>query len=193
MERVGLAWLAFGCVALGVLPSQVVAQLGHVPAQLGFAAATPPSSWWHFVPVTAREAAYAPLVFLLAIVAHDRHHPVGRERPVSPARAARSGLGLRLRAARLRACRTRAEGFGQPIRAIFAAFFDMKRELPSPFDRAPRYHVVVGDRLWRLLYAPLERIVHRVAAAVAWLQQGRIATYLLYSFATLLILLVFVL
>ncbi len=63
----------------------------------------------------------------------------------------------------------------------------MKRELPSPFDLAPRYHVVVGDKLWRLLYAPLERVVQRVAAAVAWLQQGRIATYLLYSFATLLI------
>jgi len=69
----------------------------------------------------------------------------------------------------------------------------MRRELPSPFDRAPRYQVVVGDKLWRLLYAPLERIVQRIAAAVAWLQQGRIATYLLYSFATLLILLVFVL
>ena len=35
--------------------------------------------------------------------------------------------------------------------------------------------------------------MQRVAEAVAWLQQGRIATYLLYSFATLLMLLVFVL
>jgi len=31
--------------------------------------------------------------------------------------------------------------------------------------------------------------VQRIAQSVAWLQQGRIATYLLYSFATLLIML----
>jgi hypothetical protein len=35
--------------------------------------------------------------------------------------------------------------------------------------------------------------VQRIAESVSWLQQGRIATYLLYSFATLVILLVFVL
>jgi hypothetical protein len=86
-----------------------------------------------------------------------------------------------------------AEGFGQPIRHIFMTFFDMQRELPTPFDRAPHYKVEIGDRLWRLLYLPLGRAVQRVAEALAWLQQGRIATYLLFSFATLLILLVFVL
>jgi hypothetical protein len=31
--------------------------------------------------------------------------------------------------------------------------------------------------------------VQRAARAVAWLQQGRIATYLLYSFVTLLVML----
>ena len=192
LERAGLVWLAIGCVSLGVLPSQVVAQLGHVPEQLGFASTTPSSSWWHFVPLTARQAAYAPLVFLLAIAAtigitlwavSVLYHRRVRRGPAWDCGFAR--LDSRMQDS--------AEGFGQPIRAIFAAFFDMRRELPSPFDLAPRYQVVVGDKLWRLLYAPLERIVQRVAAAVAWLQQGRIATYLLYSFATLLILLVFVL
>ena len=86
-----------------------------------------------------------------------------------------------------------AEGFGQPIRHIFTSFFAMQRELPAPFDRAPRYRVVIGDRLWQMLYLPLANLVQRLAESVAWLQQGRIATYLLYSFATLLVLLVFVL
>jgi hypothetical protein len=40
-----------------------------------------------------------------------------------------------------------------------------------------------------LLYKPLARSVQRVAESVAWLQQGRISTYLLYSFVTLLVLL----
>jgi hypothetical protein len=82
-----------------------------------------------------------------------------------------------------------AEGFGQPIRNIFGAFFAMKRELPSPFDPAPRYRVKVGDRIWQGLYVPLGMLVQRVADAFAWVQQGRIATYLLYSFITLIVLL----
>jgi hydrogenase-4 component B len=86
-----------------------------------------------------------------------------------------------------------AEGFGQPIRHIFEAFFAMTRELPSPFDRAPRYRVIVQDRIWLRLYLPLGGLVQRVANAVAWLQQGRIATYLLYSFVTLVVLLALVL
>jgi hypothetical protein len=86
-----------------------------------------------------------------------------------------------------------AEGFGQPIRHLFNPFFAMVRELPSPFDLAPRYRVVVGDRIWRGLYLPLGALVRRIANAVAWLQQGRIANYLLYSFVTLVVLLALVL
>jgi hypothetical protein len=82
-----------------------------------------------------------------------------------------------------------AEGFGQPIRHLFQPFFAIARELPSPFDPAPRYRVVIGDRIWRGLYLPLGELVQRVANAVAWLQQGRISTYLLYGFITLVTLL----
>jgi hypothetical protein len=82
-----------------------------------------------------------------------------------------------------------AEGFGQPIRHLFYPFFAMVRELPSSFDPAPRYRVIIGDRIWRGLYLPLGTLVRRVAGVVAGLQQGRIATYLLYSFITLVALL----
>jgi hypothetical protein len=78
---------------------------------------------------------------------------------------------------------------GQPIRHIFGGFFVMTRELPTPFDHAPRYRVIVGDRIWESLYTPLGMLVQRVANAFAWLQQGRISTYLLYSFVTLISLL----
>jgi hypothetical protein len=47
----------------------------------------------------------------------------------------------------------------------------------------------VGDRIWQGLYVPLGSIIQRVADAFAWLQQGRIATYLTYSFVTLIVLL----
>jgi hypothetical protein len=82
-----------------------------------------------------------------------------------------------------------AEGFGQPIRHIFGGFFAMERELPSPLDAAPRYRVIVGDRIWRALYLPLGGMVQRTANALAWMQQGRISAYLTYSFITLVVLL----
>ncbi len=85
-----------------------------------------------------------------------------------------------------------AEGFGQPIRQIFEPFFRMRRELPSPFDARPRYRVVVEDRFWHGVYLPIARLVDRVARWRGLLQQGRISIYLLYSFITLVILLLLV-
>jgi hypothetical protein len=82
-----------------------------------------------------------------------------------------------------------AEGFGQPIRNIFQSFFHIERELPTAFDHVPRYRISVTDRIWRGLYEPLGPLVQRLADAAAVLQRGRIAVYLLYSFATLVVLL----
>ena len=82
-----------------------------------------------------------------------------------------------------------AEGFGQPIRQIFEPFFRMTRELPSPFDREPRYKVTIEDHFWYWLYLPIARAVERVARWVGLAQQGRISVYLLFSFLTLTVML----
>jgi hypothetical protein len=82
-----------------------------------------------------------------------------------------------------------AEGFGQPIRNIFGSVLRVQRQVPTPFDRAPVYRVVVTDKIWHGLYEPLASLVRAAANAVAYLQQGRVTTYLIYSFATLLALL----
>ena len=65
----------------------------------------------------------------------------------------------------------------------------MHRELPSPFDEAPRYRVTVDDRLWYWLYLPVARAIEAISKWVGQLQRGRIAVYLLYSFVTLLVML----
>ena len=52
-----------------------------------------------------------------------------------------------------------------------------------------RYRLEIGDRVWRGVYEPLGMAVRYTADKLAWLQQGRIATYLLYSFVTLVVLL----
>ena len=45
------------------------------------------------------------------------------------------------------------------------------------------------DHVWYWLYLPLARLVGFVSGLVARVQGGRIAIYLLYSFLTLLVLL----
>jgi len=85
-----------------------------------------------------------------------------------------------------------AEGFGQPVRHVFEPFFRITLETPLPLDSRPRYRELVEDRLWYWLYLPVARAVERVTALVTVLQRGRISVYLMYSFATLLLLLLFV-
>lgn len=85
-----------------------------------------------------------------------------------------------------------AEGFGQPIREIFAPLFRIERQLPSPSDTRPVYRVAVTDRAWALIYDPIERGVRRVAALAGMLQTGRIAVYLMYSCLVLIVLLMLV-
>jgi formate hydrogenlyase subunit 3/multisubunit Na+/H+ antiporter MnhD subunit len=189
LERLGLLWLAAGCLVLGVLPVQVIGVLDAVSSELlGTALGERSHQWWLLAPAPARQAAYGPLAFLIVIalvigatviLVRSFYHQ--RER-----RSAAWDGGFARLDARMQ---DTAEGFGQPIRHIFAPFFLMHRELPGPFDAAPRYQVTIVDRIWRYLYEPLGRLVRRIAGLVSVLQQGRIATYLMYSFVTLIVLL----
>ncbi len=193
LERIGLLWLALGCLALGLFPTQVVGDLRIVVRELaGVDLPNPAAPWWLLEPLPGRQASYSALVFLVAVTAVVLLTIVG-VRLFYHQRVRRSAAwdcGFVRLDARMQ---DTAEGFGQPIRHIFEPFFALRRELPSPFDRAPRYRVVIDDLIWQRLYEPLGSLVQRVADAFAWLQQGRIATYLLYSFVTLVVLLAIVL
>jgi formate hydrogenlyase subunit 3/multisubunit Na+/H+ antiporter MnhD subunit len=192
-ERIGLGWLAAGCIALGLFPKHVIDLLELVPMQLGLIEApTIGGNWWRLIPVMERQAAYAPVLFLLVVglVIALTVFVVSRLYHVRARRSASWDCGYVRLDARMQ---DTAEGFGQPIRHIFQPFFSMQRELPTPFDEAPHYRVTIGERIWTHAYLPVAALVQRTARAVAWLQQGRIATYLLYSFVTLLVMLALVL
>lgn len=193
LERIGLVWLAGGCVILGLIPVTVIGQLEIVTdVLLGADLGTHGGSWWLLAPPVARQASYSPIVFFAvggAVIALTfwlvralYKRPVRRSAPWD------CGFG-RLDSR----MQDTAEGFGQPIRRIFNPFFAMTRDLPTPFDKAPRYGVIVADRIWGAAYEPLGRLVHRIADLAALLQQGRLSTYLTYSFITLVVLLAVVL
>jgi hydrogenase-4 component B len=138
--------------------------------------------------VSAERASYGPLLFLvmtavivlLAFVLVRRFYH-GRVRRVTP-----WDCGFPMQTARMQ---DTAEGFGQPIRQIFDPFFKMNRELPTPFDSAPRYKVTFEDPLWGWVYLRIAAATEAVSRWVGLLQRGRISIYLLYSFLTLVFML----
>jgi hydrogenase-4 component B len=182
------------CVALGLLPTQFIQLIDPVTRQLtaaGLGDTVTASGWLLLAPVAVERASYGPLIFLMGVAAccglayllvRRLYH--GRLR-----RAAPWDCGFPWQTARMQ---DTAEGFGQPIRQIFEPLFRMRRELPSPFDAAPRYRVVIEDHFWHWLYLPAAAVVERLSRLVGLLQQGRIAVYLLYSFITLIGVLVMV-
>jgi len=191
-ERLGMGWLALLCVLLGLAPVFVVRQLDQVAqmllgTQLGNAA----NNWVFLTPMDIERASYSPLYFLLAVLGvmlltsllvRRLYH--GRVR-----RSAPWDCGFPAQNARMQ---DTAEGFGQPIRRIFQPFFSIEREVPTPFDTHPRYHGKSEDRLWVILYQPLQHLTEKLSSLAGLLQHGRIHLYLTYTFATLVVLLLFV-
>jgi formate hydrogenlyase subunit 3/multisubunit Na+/H+ antiporter MnhD subunit len=193
-ERAGFVWLMAVCVLLGLLPVQFVAVLDRVTQTLigaGIGQAVARNGWLLLAPTSVGRASYMPAVFLLFflgccalawVLVRRLYH--GRLRRGIPWACGHPFVNARMQ--------DTAEGFGQPIREIFAPLFRIERELPSPFDTRPVYRVAVTDRAWAMIYAPIERGVRRVASLAGMLQTGRIAVYLMYSFLVLIVLLMLV-
>lgn len=191
LERLGLAWLTAGCVLLGLFPVAVIEVMDPITTALvgrGLALSGRAGDWLLLAPMSAERASYSPILFLLvtaavvfAAIVLVRRFYHGRVR-----RAAPWDCGFPAQTARMQ---DTAEGFGQPIRQIFEPFYRMRRELPTPFDAAPRYKVTVEDPLWGWVYLRIAAATEAVSRWVGMLQRGRISIYLLYSFLTLVALL----
>ncbi len=194
MERYGMAWLAGGCFVLGLFPTPFLLMLNRVAASLtghGLSEAALESSWLWLVPTAAERASYSPIIFLVVIVAVTllafllvRRFYHGRVRFADP-----WDCGYPEQTSRMQ---DTADAFGQSIRHVFGPLYRMQRELPGPDDPAPRYFLKIEDRHWYWLYLPVAKAAEFVSSKIALLQHGRISIYLLYSFITLIALLVFV-
>ena len=194
LERIALVWLAAWCVVLGLAPVLVLRAIDSIPQMLigsSLRESLNKTSWAFLTAMAPEHASYSPIVFVLVTVAVValtfilvRRHFHGRARRVAPWDCGFPGLNARMQDS--------AEGYGQPIKQIFEPFFRLERHHPSPFDPKPHYRSKIEDKLWYALYLPIERLAARLSQWVGILQQGRIAMYLVYSFATLLLLLVLI-
>ncbi len=191
LEKIGLVWLAALTLLLGVLPGTLILRLDAATRQLlgkGLADRIAENGWWMLAPISPAQASYEPMIFLATIAAtlllgrwlvHRLYHGRVRRTPAWD-------CGYHFQGPR---AQDTAEGFSQPIRRIFEPMFRMTRHFPTVRDRAPTYSVKVEDHLWYWLYLPIARLVSKLSALITRLQGGRIAAYLMYSFVTLILLL----
>jgi hydrogenase-4 component B len=194
LERAGLLWLSMWCVLLGVLPVVVVSAIDPIARALvghTLEESMHKSSWLFLTALAPERASYSPLLFLLGIIVTVlltylivRRFYHGRVRRTAPWDGGFAGLTARMQDS--------AEGFGQPIKQIFEPFFKIERSQPTPFDARPFYSSQVEDRIWYWLYVPVMRLTELLSSLVGVLQHGRIHLYLIYSFATLLLLLMLI-
>lgn len=194
-EQYGMAWLAAGCLVLGLFPTSFLLMLNRVSAALTGHGLSPEaltgSGWLWLVPTAPERASYSPIIFMVVVVAVTlltfllvRRFYHGRVRFADP-----WDCGFPEQTSRMQ---DSADAFGQPIRHVFGPLYLMQRHMPGPDDPAPRFSLKIEDRHWVWLYLPVARLAEFVSSKIALLQQGRISIYLLYSFLTLIALLVFV-
>jgi formate hydrogenlyase subunit 3/multisubunit Na+/H+ antiporter MnhD subunit len=193
-ERTGMALLALLCVVLGLLPVWMVGRMDGISRLLvgeTLGERMLAASWLWLAPVAPERASYSPLVFMLVIAAvvlltfwavRALYH--GRLRRTPP-----WDCGYPEQDARMQ---DTPEGFAQPIRQIFSPMYQMERHVPLPTDARPRYHTEIRDRFWKWIYFPVARSAEFASRQIGRIQAGSISIYLLYSFLTILFLLVFV-
>jgi len=193
-EQLGMGWLAAVCVVLGLAPVWMIgvmdpvalSLLDYSPAYIGMA-----RDWLWLTPVAPERASYSPVIFL-AVIAAVVLAAFGLVRLLYHGRLRRTpawdcgfpGLNARMQ--------DTAEGFAQPIRQIFAPVYEIEAHHPDPFDRMPRYVCEVRDRFWGLIYFPIARAATFCSRMIGRIQVGRVAVYLMYSFATIIFLMAFV-
>ncbi|MBU6402579.1 MAG: hydrogenase 4 subunit B, partial [Verrucomicrobia bacterium] len=92
-----------------------------------------------------------------------------------------------------------ATGFSKPLRMIFKALFRPRREVQVEYDYSPyfaktiRFESHIEETFEKRIYRPLNRGILRLSRRMRALQAGSIQAYLIYIFATLLLLLIFAL
>jgi hydrogenase-4 component B len=197
--RLGMLLAALACFLLGILPTSVIGWLDTIPEQLcggKIAESAGRFGWMWLTPIAHERASYSgPVVFagICAVVAvtwlllHIRATRVSRV-PIWDCGFAK--LTPRMQYT--------ATAFSMPIRRVLGFLFAVREQVevvpPTNHPTIPaglQYRLRVRDRFWNWLYAPQGDAAYWIARQVGKLQHGQIQVYLLYSFVTLIVLLVF--
>ena len=186
-ERAALGLLALFCVVAGLWPAGVIALI-RPAAQALTGAGAPVAANDLGARVAVAHAGYTPLLLWMALAAIALVAILAlRLRPSRPTRRAPAwNCGHATMSARMQ---DTAEGFGQPIRHIFASFLGAKRRNSGSDDTGAPSGTAVNDRFWEDLYLPLARGLEAAFVGARFLRPRRVAISLLYVLAMLVALL----
>ncbi len=197
--RLGMILAALMCLFLGILPTAIIEWMDILTEQLvGDKIGTTAGAfgWMWLTPIASERASYSgSTVFLgiLAVVAvvylllHVKPSAIHRV-PIWDCGFAKINQRMQYNAA----------SFSMPIRRIFGFLFNIKEQVKltprgvhPAFPMRLNYYLRIRDRFWGWLYKPVVETSFRLSRRVGRLQQGRIQAYLIYSFITIIVLLVF--
>lgn len=195
--RAGMTLAASACLLLGVLPTLIIGWLDIIPEQLVGGRLTGTAGefgWLWLTPISHQRASYsAPLIFIVIPVVVMLVYVLLHARETAIHRKPLWDCGFEKITNRMQYTGT---SFSMPLRRIFGFLFNVKEDIQveapvhKAFPEAIRYRLRVRDRIWGWLYIPVADASFWVARKVGRLQQGRIQVYLIYSFVTILVLLV---
>jgi NADH:ubiquinone oxidoreductase subunit 5 (subunit L)/multisubunit Na+/H+ antiporter MnhA subunit len=197
--RLGMIMAAVLCLCFGILPTLVIDWMDNVPEQLvGTRIGTTAGAfgWMWLTPVAPERASYSgPLVFLVTLSIIVIAYLLLHVRAGSIKRVPLWDCGFEKVTARMQYTST---AFSMPIRRIFGFLFSIREQVKLNPQAAHRtvpgrmqYMLRIRDRFWGWLYRPIIDISFWMSRRVGRLQQGRIQAYLIYSFVTIIVLLIF--
>jgi hydrogenase-4 component B len=197
--RAGMLLAAVTCFLLGILPAVVIDWMDILPQQLvgkGLAKSAGAYGWLWLTPIARERASYSGfnvciaitgIVLIAWLLLHAKKATVRRV-PIWD-------CGFEKLTSRMQ---YNATSFAMPIRRIFGFLFRIREETQAvepvrhpAYPEKLRYRLRIRDRFWRWLYQPIGDAAFFIARGVGRLQQGRIQIYLIYSFVTIIVLLVF--
>jgi NADH:ubiquinone oxidoreductase subunit 5 (subunit L)/multisubunit Na+/H+ antiporter MnhA subunit len=197
--RIGMGLAAVSCFLLGILPTVVINWMDILPTQLvhgNIAASAGKFGWMWLTPIAPERASYSGFnvfigILLVVLVAWLLLHA----KKAAVRRVPIWDCGFEKLTSRMQ---YNATSFSMPIRRIFGFLFSIREESEAvqpvrhpAYPMKLRYRLRVRDRFWNWFYKPVGEAAFYVARKVGYLQQGRIQVYLIYSFVTIIVLLVF--
>jgi formate hydrogenlyase subunit 3/multisubunit Na+/H+ antiporter MnhD subunit len=197
--RLGMIMAALMCLGLGILPTLVIGWMDTIPQQLvgsGIGTSAGTFGWMWLTPVAYERASYSgPIVFVGILAVVVAAYFLLHVKPGAIQRVPIWDCGFEKINSRMQ---YNATSFSMPIRRIFGFLFHIKEQVRVSTKTAHRafpkklyYSLRVRDRFWGWLYKPVIGASFWVSRKVGRLQQGRIQAYLIYSFLTIIVLLVF--
>jgi hydrogenase-4 component B len=197
--RIGMLLAALTCLGLGVLPTFMINWMDPIAQELtggSIAASASGFGWMWLTPIAAGRASYsAPIAFIGILTVVVVVYLLLHARPSAIHRAPLWDCGFEKVTARMQYTAT---SFAMPLRRIFGFLFSIKehvKQLPPDthpaFPERLHYHLRVRDRFWNWLYQPVVDASFWLSRRIGRMQHGRIQVYLIYSFVTILVLLIF--